>query len=121
MSQQPGNGTKTLQRRRREIDVLDSELLRLLNRRAQIAFELAAVKKSSRLPVYDGTREQQILSRIRRENQGPLDSESIEAIFRCIIRESRRVEESSMQRLNHDYFEQEKHHGHQHGGKRLRS
>jgi len=65
---------------------------------------LASVKKSSGLPVYDGRREQQILDRVRAENQGPLDPESIIEIFRCIIRESRRVEETSMRKLENNFF-----------------
>jgi len=109
-----------LQQRRREIDVLDAELLRLLNERARIANDLASIKKSSGLPVYDGQREQQILDRVCEETQGPLGPESIIEIFRCIIRESRRVEESSMRELENNYFKQEKHNGHQHGSRRVR-
>ena len=109
-----------LQQRRRDIDALDAKLLQLLNERARIAHELASIKKSSGLPVYDGRREQQILDRVGEETQGPLGPESIIEIFRCIIRESRRVEESSMRELENHYFKQEKHNGHQHGSRRVR-
>lgn len=116
----PNGADDPLQQRRREIDALDAELLRLLNERARIAHDLASIKKSSGLPVYDGRREQQILDRVCEATRGPLGPESIIEIFRCIIRESRRVEESSMRELENNYFKQEKHNGHQHGSRRVR-
>jgi chorismate mutase/prephenate dehydratase len=88
-----------LHRRRKQIDLLDSELLRLLNQRAKIACELASIKKSCGLEVYDGRREQQILDRLCTENPGPLEAEALISIFRCIISESRKLEETSMQQL----------------------
>ena len=96
-----------LHQRRKQIDQLDTELLRLLNQRATLACELASIKKSSGLAVYDGPREQQILDRICGQNSGPLDSEGLISIFRCIIRESRKLEETSMQQLDKNSFEQE--------------
>jgi chorismate mutase/prephenate dehydratase len=98
MDSQTDNGQKSLEHWRREIDILDAELLRLLNERARIASELGALKYSSGLPVYDGRRERQILARLSQTNQGPLDQESISSIFRCIIRESRRLEKNSQPR-----------------------
>jgi len=76
---------------RQEIDSLDSELLRLLNRRAEIACELAAIKIAAGLPAYDGQRERQVLDRARSQNPGPLPAESLTAIFRRIILETRRL------------------------------
>jgi chorismate mutase len=93
------NNGDDLHRWRQQIDQLDTELLRLLNQRASMACELASIKKSSGLAVYDGRREQQILDRLCSQNSGPLDAEGLISIFRCIIRESRKLEETSMQRL----------------------
>ncbi len=121
MSKPTDESRQALQLRRKQIDLLDAELLRLVNERAVIANELAAIKKDSGLPVYDGEREQQILDRVCEENQGPLESQSIASIFRCIIRESRRVEEVSMRQLENNYFEQENCNGDQHGSRRIRS
>lgn len=101
------NNGDDLHQRRKQIDQLDTELLRLLNQRAALACELASIKKSSGLAVYDGRREQQILDRICGQNPGPLDSEGLISIFRCIIRESRKLEETSMQQLDKNSFEQE--------------
>jgi chorismate mutase len=106
---------------REQIDLLDGELLHLLSRRAQVASEVASIKQSVGLPVYDGQREQQILDRICGLNPGPLDSQGLTSIFRCIIRESRKIEESCMQQTQEKSFPQESSNGDQHGGKRIRS
>jgi chorismate mutase-like protein len=91
---------------RNEIDILDGELLRLLNERARIAAVLGALKVSSGLPVYDGRRERQILARLCDSNQGPLDRESVSTIFRCIIRESRRLEASRQHAAHKSQYRQ---------------
>ena len=110
-----------LRKWREQIDILDFELLRLLNQRAQAACEVASIKKSSGRPVFDGRREQQILDRICELNQGPLDSQGLTNIFRRIIYESRKIEENFMQRPQENLFEQETRNGDQYGSKRIRS
>jgi chorismate mutase/prephenate dehydratase len=109
------NSKKTLDQWRREIDILDAELLRLLNERARIASELGALKVSSGLPVYDGRRERQVLARLCETNPGPLDREGVSSIFRCIIRESRRLETAQQDPGNKSEYKQsgqEYSHGH---------
>lgn len=97
------NNSDDLHQRRKQIDLLDTELLRLLNQRAAMVCELASIKKSSGLEVHDGRREQQILDRVCRQNPGPLDSQGLTSIFRCIIRESRKLEEASMRRIEKSF------------------
>lgn len=104
-----------LRKRREEIDQVDDALLRLLNQRAQLACDVASVKRSSGMPVYDGRREQQILDRICASNHGPLDSQGLTSIFRCIIHESRKLEESYMRRERANSFSQENLNGDQYG------
>ncbi len=91
MDHQTANGHKTLDGCRRQIDALDSELLRLLNQRAAIACEIASIKVALGLPAYDGNRERQVLARIAEMNTGPLDQQSVIDIFSGIIRETRRL------------------------------
>ncbi|HSK43536.1 MAG TPA: chorismate mutase [Candidatus Binatia bacterium] len=97
MDLQNGAGDKTLDDWRRQIDALDTELLRLLNQRAAIACEIAAIKVASGLPAFDGTREKQVLAHVLENNAGPLDQQSIVAIFHGIIRETRRLGTERMQ------------------------
>lgn len=93
------NAGKTLQQWRSEIDTLDAELLELLNRRARIACEIAGIKVASGLAAYDPQREAQVLSRIAGLNQGPLEDQSVRAIFSSIIHETRRLGTERMQEL----------------------
>jgi chorismate mutase len=93
------NGNKTLDHWRRQIDALDSELLRLLNQRAAIACEIASIKVASGLPAYDGKRERQVLARVAEKNTGPLDQQSMIDIFAGIIRETRRLGTQRMRQL----------------------
>lgn len=97
MGQTNGTGGKTLQDWRQEIDVLDTELLRLLNRRAAIACEIARVKVAAGIPAYDAGREEQVLEQITAKNAGPFGDESVRAIFRGIIHETRRLGTERMQ------------------------
>lgn len=97
MDHQTANGNKTLDDWRRQIDALDSELLRLLNQRAAIACEIASIKVASGLPAYDGNRERQVLARVAEKNTGPLDQQSVTDIFAAIIRETRRLGTQRMQ------------------------
>jgi chorismate mutase len=77
---------------RTEIDEVDRELLRLLNRRARLALKVGALKRAAGLPCCDPDREHVVLSTLRQANTGPLDSRAVTKLFRRIIGESRRVE-----------------------------
>jgi chorismate mutase len=86
-----------MDRWRAEIDQLDEQLLRLLSRRAQLAVELARVKRGLGRPVEDPGREQAVLERARQMNPGPLDSLAVAALFTQIIRECRAVAQRAVQ------------------------
>jgi chorismate mutase len=88
---------KSLEACRQQIDALDTELVRLLNQRAAIACEIALVKVASGLPAYDGKREDEVLARVAEKSTGPLAEQSITAIFRSIIQETRRLGTERMQ------------------------
>ncbi len=83
---------------RAEIDALDEELLRLLNARARLALKVGASKRSAGLALCDRTRERAVLTRVCRANRGPLDERAVAAIFRLIMRESRRVQAGTLER-----------------------
>jgi chorismate mutase len=78
---------------RTEIDEIDRELLRLLNRRARLAIRVGSIKRLTGLPCCDPEREKVVLDNLRLANPGPLDHEAVARLFRRIIRESRRMEE----------------------------
>ena len=77
---------------RKEIDSIDAQLVGLLDRRAQIAREIGALKAAAGLPVVDPLREDEILRKLAANNQGILKNEAIIGIFRGIIRASRQIQ-----------------------------
>jgi len=76
---------------RREIDRLDDELLRLLNRRAALAQQAGALKNGA--PAYRPEREAEILRRVCEAGDGPLSAQRIAAVFREVISACRALEE----------------------------
>ena len=77
---------------REEIDRLDSELLSIFNRRANLALKIGRIKKTMDLPVYDPSREKRIFERMKGDNTGPLDDGAVVRLFERVIDESRRLE-----------------------------
>jgi len=80
-----------LQKTRSHIDAIDRELIELLSRRAALAERAAAVKSSIGHGVTDAAREAEVLETRRRwgEELG-LDPDSIDELFRSVLRFSRR-------------------------------
>ncbi|MEW6202097.1 MAG: prephenate dehydratase [bacterium] len=66
---------------RQQIDKIDDQILRLLNRRAKVALETLKFKKECCDPV----RERAIQERLSRQNKGPLPEKSLRAIYREVI------------------------------------
>ncbi|MBI3376468.1 MAG: prephenate dehydratase [Betaproteobacteria bacterium] len=85
--------TDRISRLRVRIDRIDDELLALVNRRAQLAREIGALKH--RAPAYRPEREAVILRRIARANPGPLGRSGVGAIFRELISACRGLEQTS--------------------------
>jgi chorismate mutase/prephenate dehydratase len=81
-----------LEEGRRIIDAIDTEILILLNRRAHISSRLGRLKKNAGLPILDQAREDNVISRIVRENEGEIADQALVGIFREILRESRRIQ-----------------------------
>lgn len=77
---------------RKEINRLDSELLRIFNERAALALKIGEIKKERGLPVYDPEREKLIFEAMSTANPGPLENEAITRLFERVIDESRRLE-----------------------------
>ena len=83
----------SLERLRNEIDKIDSEILGLLDRRANIAIDIAAIKRNANLKLHSPEREKAILKRITSLNKGPFPEEALKVIFREIISASLSLEE----------------------------
>lgn len=83
---------------RAEIDQIDAELLRLLNRRAAIALQVGEAKANREVPLCDPNREREVISRLADLNQGPLDQKSVANIFHRIIDESLLLQQQTYHR-----------------------
>ena len=75
------------------IDEIDSEIIRLLNRRCELARQIGAWKHENNLPIYVPEREQQLLDRLADHNPGPLDRDSLIAIYREIMSAAIKLEQ----------------------------
>jgi len=81
-------------RMRREIDRIDAQLVGLINERAALAGALVRHKRQAGLPIFDPTREMEVLARVIRSSKGPLSREALSAIYRQLIAQTRRLEET---------------------------
>lgn len=82
---------------RAEIDSIDLELLRLLNRRAAIALQVGAAKKRVDTSLCDHNREREVIERLSQQNPGPLEEENIAGIFQRIMDECLHIQQSAFQ------------------------
>ncbi|MEP6903410.1 MAG: prephenate dehydratase [Actinomycetota bacterium] len=80
---------------RAEIDAIDSEILSLLNKRAEIALRVGAAKTVVDTSLCDPKRESEVLRRLTKQNSGPFDEQSIENIFQRIIDESLHLQQKT--------------------------
>ena len=87
--ERPVNGLGEL---RKKIDELDEQLVDLLNRRAAYALEIGRIKRHADLPIYQPTRETEVLGHVQSINPGPLDDGAVRRLFERIIDEARRLE-----------------------------
>ena len=77
---------------RKTIDSIDTEILILLNRRAEISKKIGAIKLQAGLPLVDGERETEVIRKIIRENEGSLADDAAVRIYTEIIKESRQIQ-----------------------------
>ncbi|MCS7043834.1 MAG: chorismate mutase [Bryobacteraceae bacterium] len=83
---------------RRQIDVLDLQILELLNRRAVVAAQIGDVKKAVSLPVYEPKREEEVFRNVTVNNPGPLSEAAVRRLFERIIDEMRLLQRERLSR-----------------------
>ena len=87
----------TINNPRAAIDSIDSEILRLLNQRAEIALRVGQAKTVVDTSLCDPKRENSVLKRLCDENSGPFDEESVANIFQKIIDETLQLQQKTYQ------------------------
>jgi len=92
------NTGNKVEAKRIEINSIDSEILELLNRRAEVALWVGAMKAEKDASLCDLGREREVLDRLCRENSGPLDEQGVRGIFQRIIDESLYLQQKEYQK-----------------------
>ena len=80
---------------RTEIDKINLQILDALKKRQELGVFIALNKKKQSLPIKDSVREEKMLTHLKEEaEKRELDSTFAEKLFKVIIEETIRVEES---------------------------
>ena len=78
---------------RSRIDLLDQELVRLLNERAQLGIAAGRIKRGMGRGVPDPGREAEVLTRVEMANAGPFPNQALASIYREIMKTIVELEE----------------------------
>lgn len=70
---------------RAKIDAIDAAILKLIHERMEIAEVIGTIKQAAKLPMEDRVREEEILKRLEKLNNGKMDNEHLKTIFEMII------------------------------------
>lgn len=79
---------------RKKIDSLDKRIVSLLNARASLTKKIGSIKKKLNKSIYAPDREKEIINHIKKMNKGPLNYESLSAIYREIMSSSFSLEKA---------------------------
>jgi chorismate mutase/prephenate dehydratase len=77
---------------RSRIDAIDRELLDALNRRSRLAMQVGEIKQKDGSVAFRPEREAQVIQGLKRDNAGPLKTDSIAPIWREIMSACRALE-----------------------------
>ena len=82
----------TIENARTEIDKIDSEMIKLFEKRMSLSAEIAAEKKEKNLPVFDEKREQEILEKLSEKSSVNLKNYTVE-LYEKIFELSKKYQE----------------------------
>ena len=83
----------SLEKLRRNIDKIDSLLLKILAKRNKLAKEIGKIKKQKNLPISNKAREEEVFARIASEAKiVGLDSRIAKEIYKLIIMQAKEVQ-----------------------------
>ncbi len=77
---------------RKEIDGIDREIVDAFIRRMEVSLEIAEIKKNEGLPIYNESREKEVIARIKSMAQGNFESYA-EELYEKIMEISKRIQE----------------------------
>jgi chorismate mutase len=84
--------TMTLDALRNEIDALDTDIVRLLSKRASAAAQVGRAKREQGIVIRDPSREENVLNVAAENSAAPMDDAGIRSIYREIIAVCSRIQ-----------------------------
>lgn len=78
---------------RREIDLLNEQLLRLIQKRGELVLEIAKLKRAQGLQGYDPKREEEMLRNLSNMAGGPFQPGEVRDVFKTIFRTSLEIQD----------------------------
>jgi chorismate mutase/prephenate dehydratase len=82
----------SLRHLRTQIDKLDLNILKLINERASLAAEIGKLKDDHGGEVFSPAREEEVIQNVLQSSKGPLDANTVRAIYREIMSGSRALQ-----------------------------
>lgn len=79
---------------RKEMDVIDEKLTKMLSERTWYSLKVGRVKRSLDLPTYSPEREREISKKINKFIEKPLNESALKRIYERILDESRAVQKN---------------------------
>ena len=81
---------------RQEIDQIDDQIVKLLEKRMRLIDQVVAYKKASGKPILDSKREEAIFEKVRNRVEDKQYQESIVAIFSDLLKHSREYQDKKI-------------------------
>ncbi len=81
-----------LKKLRAQIDKVDAEIVKAINRRTEIILDIGKLKEKNKTKVYAPDREHKVYQKVFQLNKGPMKNKSLEAIYREIMSASLSLE-----------------------------
>lgn len=91
-NQSASRAASQLRNLRSQIDKLDLHILKLINERAHLAAETGRLKNDQGTEVFSPVREEEVLQHVLAASKGPLDENTVKAIFRELMSGSRALQ-----------------------------
>jgi chorismate mutase/prephenate dehydratase len=88
----PSRSAASIRHLRTQIDRLDLQILKLVNERASLAAEVGRVKNDQGSEIFSPAREEEVFKNVLDASKGPLDANTVRAIFREIMSGSRALQ-----------------------------
>lgn len=76
---------KSLSELRQQIDTVDQKIIRLLNQRAKTAVQIGQAKQKGNRQTYAPDREQKVLNKIVRANEGQFPNQALRNVYREVL------------------------------------